>query len=93
MIHQPTTTRPAPRSASAASQLRDDATDFHCETDTTPEDPHPANRALTWVVVFYLVVGIALLILTGCKTPATQQSPFPRMLDPVTEEVPRVLYK
>jgi hypothetical protein len=37
--------------------------------------------------------ALALLILTGCKTPATQQSPFPRMLDPVTEEVPRVLFK
>jgi hypothetical protein len=93
MIHQPPIARPAPHSASAASQLHDDATDFHCETDTTPEDPHPAIRALTWVVVFYLVVGIALVILTSCKSPATRQSPFPRMLDPVTEEVPCVLFK
>lgn len=65
-------------------------------------DPMETNRsehnegagAAAWLVIIILAVLAAALYGCGCATSQpTERYPFPKMLDPVTEEVPNVKVK
>jgi hypothetical protein len=62
----------------------DPKTDANCEMDTAPKNPFP--------VIHTLAVGLAILLFIGCTTSVpTKSYPYPKFLDPVTEQVPNVL--
>ena len=88
----------APRSASAASQIPDNATDQGCEQDTSLLLCRAFWRGIGIALVIILVLGVVIVACcSGCqstpKPSATHDYPITNIVDTVTEVTPDVIYR
>ncbi len=77
---------------------KDNAPDFHCETNTYPDNPRPWRilAAVLTVLVLVSFLAACCLCCSGCASSKPTERPYypiTNMVDPVTETTPDVIFR